>query len=132
MSPRLRALRCLSDHLQQPHGPEFAVSGDELYTWLRAYLTQAGHRQRPDYAYEANRLYSVIADNYRQAGNYIATDQGQDFFDVAALRDAVRRTSRRHNSRRLLSTVRRRSRQEGMAHPVCMLAYSGETWHDGK
>jgi len=32
MSPRLRALRCLSDHFQQqPHGPEVAVSGDELY-----------------------------------------------------------------------------------------------------
>jgi len=95
MSPRLRALRCLSDHLQQqPHGPKLAVNGDELYTWLRAYLTQAGHRQRPVYAYEANRLYCAIADTYRQAGNYIATDQGQDFFDIAALCDAVRRTTR--------------------------------------
>lgn len=93
MSPRLHALRCLADHLQQqPHGPEFAVRGDELYTWLHAYLTQAGHRQRPDYAYKANRLYCAIADSYRQAGNYVATNQGQDFFVIVALREAIQRT----------------------------------------
>jgi len=95
LSPRLRALRCLSDHLpQQPHGPEFAVSGDELYTWLRSYLMQADHRQRPAYAYEANRLYCAITDSYRRSGNYVATDQGQDFFDVAALRDAIQQDTR--------------------------------------
>jgi len=95
MSPRLRTLRCLSDHLQQqPHGPEFAVSGDELYVWLRAYLSQAGHRQRPDDAYETNRLYCAIADTYRRAGNDVAADQGQDFFDVAALRDAIQQATR--------------------------------------
>jgi len=94
LSPRQHSLRRLSDYLrQQPHGPEFAVSGDELYAWLRAYLSQAGHRQRPAYAYEANRLYCAIADTYRRSDNYVATDQGQDFFDVAALRDAIEQTT---------------------------------------
>jgi len=97
-STRQRALCYLSDHLQQqPHGPEFAVSGDELYTWLRASLTQAGHRQRPAYAYEANRLYCAVIDTYRQAGNDVAADHGQDFFDVAALYDAVQWATR-HNA----------------------------------
>ncbi len=94
-STRQRALCYLSDHLrQQPRGPEVAIAGDELYTWLRASLTQAGHRQRPAYAYEANRLYCAVIDTYRQAGNDVATDHGQDVFDVAALRDAAWQTTR--------------------------------------
>jgi len=92
MYTRLLALRYLSTYLQQqPYGPEYSVTGTELYGWLRAYLSHAGQRQRSAYGYAANHLYCTLIDAYRCAGGYVGIEQGQEFFDVEALHNAVER-----------------------------------------
>lgn len=80
----------------EPDSPECWLSAEETCTLVHQALVKRDRRRRVSHTLEAEILHTRLDLAYRQAGGYVGTQRGRQFYHAYSLRQAVRRLCAGH------------------------------------
>ncbi len=79
-----------ADLQRQPPDAEAVLAGVEFYCLIRWCMLTVEGRRGPRDTHDADRLYDALTVAYERAGAFVRVSRGHAFYNVGALREAVR------------------------------------------